>query len=217
MTHLPELLEMTMRDHEHEAPEGDVIAHRVRVHIDNQSNSRLRSRRWSTVLTAGLASGAVVVVVASALALAGGDSESVNDPTSAPPSNSQASKPPLTAVSAVLDPLSYRLVLGTLRPDGEMTSRIRVENHSGAPVTDPGCRWSANFSYGVVPVDQPNAKLYGRVITKCSGAKDLPDGFVGSAGGPTFILRGLPPGAYLAIIDFGDARSERLAKSFRVP
>jgi hypothetical protein len=34
--------------------------------------------------------------------------------------------------------------------------------------------------------------------------------------GPSFALRSLPPGNYLAAIDFGDARSERLTAKITI-
>jgi hypothetical protein len=117
-----------------------------------------------------------------------------------------------------LDSLTFTLVLG--RPnDGRIPSKIRVRNISGDTVTDPGCRVASNYSWGVVPVAKPWATLSRRVMTRCSGSNDLPDGFTHTYKGPTFSLtkgpRGesstLGPGSYLATIDFGEARTHRLS------
>lgn len=76
---------------------------------------------------------------------------------------------------------------------------------------------NANYSFGVVPVDQPDATLDGRVETKCTGAQELPAGFTATFEGPTFNIRGLRAGDYIATIDFGDARSKRLVVPLTVP
>lgn len=123
------------------------------------------------------------------------------------------------APERLLDPLTYTLLLGSPRGDrrGErLTSTIRVENHSGDTVTDPGCLVGANYSFGVVRTTQSDVRLPGRLITYCSGAQGIPDGYSETLHGPTFSLRGLPPGEYLAAIDFGDSRSQRLFAEFTI-
>lgn len=115
----------------------------------------------------------------------------------------------------LLDPLTLSLVLGTPRRD-RLPSRIRVENHSGDTFTDPGCRVASNYSFGVVRATEPDAIVNGMVITRCGVKRDLPDGFSDVFRGPTFRLRGLPPGEYLAVIDYGDARSGRLSDEFTI-
>lgn len=122
-----------------------------------------------------------------------------------------------------LDGLTYTLVLGTPN-DGRITSKIRVRNTSGATVTDPGCRVASNYSWGVVTVAKPWVTLSRRVMTRCLGPQDLPNGFAHTYEGPTFSLtkgpigasRPLGQGAYLASIDFGDARTHRLTAKITI-
>ena len=118
------------------------------------------------------------------------------------------------APERVLDPLTMTLVLGKPRGD-RLPARIRTQNQSGQTVLDPGCRVNANYSFGVVPVSKPGARLTGRMETYCMGKRKIPDGFT-QTGDQQFSLRGLPPGKYLAVIDFGNARTERLKARFNL-
>lgn len=143
------------------------------------------------------------------------------DAPAATPAQSQSSSANLatedgpTERERLLDPLTFTFVLGT--PHGDrLPSRIRVENRSGDTFTDPGCRVASNYSFGVVRAAEPGATLTGRVMTRCGGKRDLPDGFSETFRGPAFILRDLPPGDYLAVIDYGNARSERLSEEFTI-
>ena len=137
------------------------------------------------------------------------------NPSAPDPTHSTVTATVPGAAQRVLDPLTITLVLGA--PHGDrLPSRIRVENQSGHTVTDPGCRVNANYSYGTAPATVPGTTLPWVVTTRCAGAQDLPDGFSESFNGPTFNMRNLPPGEYLAAIDFGDARSERLWAEFTV-
>lgn len=121
-----------------------------------------------------------------------------------------------------LDPLTLTLVLGT-RDGDRVSSRIRVENNSGRLVSDPACQIS-NYHWGVVPVTQPDKPLFRARMTRCGNSRGFPAGFVDTFEGPTFsltegpsfALRSLPPGNYLAAIDFGDARSERLTAKITI-
>ena len=118
------------------------------------------------------------------------------------------------APERVLDPLTMTLVLGKPRGD-QLPAKIRIRNRSGQTVIDPGCLIS-NYSFGVVPVSKPGARLDGVVRAYCMGKRRLPDGFSQTQSLVRFSLRGLSPGKYLAVIDFGKARTERLSAEFRL-
>jgi hypothetical protein len=213
-----------MRQHDRLAPDGAALAEQVLTQV--HGGRSVRPRRMPATVTAGLAAASVVAILATSYAIARGidsdrdrDLSGPADSLSASPSAPASNKPSNTNPSdaAVLDPLTYRLALGEPQEDGTIASTITVTNRSDELVTDPNCLHNANYSFGVVPVDRPGATLDGRVETKCAGARELPAGFYATFEGPTFSIRGLQAGAYIATIDFGDARSERLMTRLTAP
>jgi len=123
-----------------------------------------------------------------------------------------------------LDKLKMTLVLGK-SDSGRISSSIRVENTSGQAVVAPGCALN-NYSWGVVPANDPHKALSRRAMTRCTSRSQVfPPGYAKTVDGPTFLAtRGpagaqtaLRPGTYLATIDFGAARSTRLAARIVVP
>lgn len=116
---------------------------------------------------------------------------------------------------ALLDPLTVTLDLGSPRPDGRIPSSITLVNDSARTVRDSHCA-ASNYSWGLVPVDEPGGELSGRTMTRCAGSRDFPPGFVETTPGPVFDPRDLPAGDYLATIDLGDARGGRLATPVEV-
>lgn len=180
------------------------------------SAAQRRSRRANAL------GGAVVVVLVGGLVVqqastGGTDSTAERPSIAATESVPSASTPnqdggPASA-ERQLDPLTFTLLLGTPRGD-RLPSRLRVENNSGDTVTDPACLVFANYSFGVVRATQPGTTLKGRVETRCSGPQRIPNGYSETSKGPTFLLRGFPSGEYLATIDFGNARSDRLSEQF---
>lgn len=139
----------------------------------------------------------------------------VDPSTPAPPDGGDDE--PGGGVAGVLDALDLTLSLQAPRRGGQIPSVLRVQNPSGTTVTDPGCRSTSNYAYGILPLDSADADLRGRVMTKCVGPQDLPPGYDASMAGPVFEVGDLDPGRYLAAIDFGDARSDRLTVTLRIP
>ena len=111
-----------------------------------------------------------------------------------------------------LDALDMTLILLEPRPDGSIPSRIRVQNRTDEVVIDPGCNQFANYSYGMVLLDRPDAvlDLLGGVSTRCAGPEELPPGYDQTAIGPTFQTDDLRVGGYRATIDYHNMRSKRL-------
>ena len=98
-------------------------------------------------------------------------------------------------------------------------SHITVRNDSGRAVRDPGCVLAA-FRFALVPVDDPDAELWGQVITDCAGAFVIKPGYVDRYSGPTFQATDkfgdpLPPGEYIATVTL-DLRSEPLTQPVTV-
>lgn len=181
-----------------------------------QRKNRHRATVAAVALAAAVVGGAVVQQATNSSTAQGSQRPSVAAPgsRSAPETGGGPA-----AAERLLDPLTYTFLLGSPRGDrrGErLTSTIRVENHSGASVIDPGCLVSYNYSFGVVRDSQSDARLPGFVMAKCGGPQVIPDGYSETVDGPTFSLRGLPPGEYLAAIDFGDSRSQRLFAEFTI-
>jgi hypothetical protein len=212
-----DVLERVMREHDGLAPDGDVIAARVLTRVGDPVAPRRRTR---PLLAVGLVA-ASVATVAGVVQLGARPewADRAQAPTS--PSEQVATDPGPTTPNpepddALLDPLTYRLTLGRPQRDGSVPSTLTVTNPTGRPVTDPACRHASNYDYGVVALDRPDAPLRGRVITKCGGSVDLPAGYVATYDGPRFETRGLAPGDYLATLDFGDARTDRLTAPLRI-
>ena len=77
-----------------------------------------------------------------------------------------------------------------------------MENRSGKPVRDPGCRLYAP-NYGLVPESDPDAELWGQVVVDCAGPNVMEPGYKDRFAGPTFRATDkfgdpLPPGDYIA-------------------
>ncbi|MEP7736463.1 hypothetical protein ABKW28_02300 [Nocardioides sp. 31GB23] len=212
-----------MRHYDRLAPDGATLAEQVLAQV--QSGQTGTARRVPAGLAAGLAAASVVAILATSYAVTSGVND--NRVPDRSPANSLATRPSAPASTeptntspsdaALLDPLAYRLVLAEPQSDGTVASTITVANRSGEPVTDPSCLHNANYNFGLVPLDQPESTLDGLVETKCAGAQELAPGFNTTFEGPTFSIRGLRAGDYLATIDFGDARSERLVAPVTVP
>ena len=100
--------------------------------------------------------------------------------------------------------LTLEVKKATLSPGEETSAFLHVENASGEPVTDPGCRLSA-VSYGLVPADAPDAPLDFHIVVDCSGAHTYEPGDTDRHSHRFFArtIRGddLPPGDYLATLE----------------
>ncbi|MBW3595576.1 MAG: hypothetical protein KY391_08365, partial [Actinobacteria bacterium] len=88
---------------------------------------------------------------------------------------------------------------------GRIPSTVSVKNETQRPVVDPGCALYA-YSYALVPVDQPDAELWGQVIVDCAGSRVLKAGYIDRYKGPTFAATDkfgepLPVGEYLAVME----------------
>lgn len=116
----------------------------------------------------------------------------------------------VSANEPLLDLLTFRLALKPSGPNGGIASRLTILNNSNTTVVDPGCLTTSNFSFGLAPANAPDADLPGRAITRCAGRQEFPPGYQETVSGPVFDTSGLPSGDYLAAIDFGVNRSERL-------
>lgn len=145
-------------------------------------------------------------------------------PPSVSPSTPESPTGPETSApaqvdGAPLDGLTMSLQLGEPRRSDLMPSRIRVQNPTGSTVIDPGCRRFANYTAGVANPADPET-FVGRstsVMTKCGGPEPLPSGYDETQAGPLFHVKGLDPGTtYLAVINFGDARTELFTRQFTV-
>jgi hypothetical protein len=110
----------------------------------------------------------------------------------------------LRAEAEVLGGLSVKLLVpSSIETGGEVSTTMHVENRSGSPVTDPGCRLS-NTRHALISVDQPDAKLWIVTTTDCGGPFTYEPGVIDDFGGPTFPAATkygdpLPPGDYLAV------------------
>ncbi|NEE03009.1 hypothetical protein [Phytoactinopolyspora halotolerans] len=119
------------------------------------------------------------------------------------------------AGSATFDALTISLVFDTTRvaSGGELPSTLVVENRSEETVVDPSCDL-AEGRYALIPVDEPDAKLWVQPVADCGGPHPMPPGFRGEYTGPDFLAwtetgEALPPGDYLAVVEF-EGRTERL-------
>lgn len=120
--------------------------------------------------------------------------------------------------SRAFDALDMTLTLLEPRPDGLVPSRLRVENNTDSVVVDPGCRLSplTNAS-GLVPVGEPESVPLNpgpRILVDCLGPLELPPGYRETFDGPAFRVKSLEAGSYLAVIDYGDLRTERVPAPF---
>lgn len=117
------------------------------------------------------------------------------------------------AEAEIFGGLSVKLVVpSSVRAGGELNTTMRVENRSGSPVTDPGCRLS-NTRHALIPVDQPDAELWMVTMTDCGGPFTYEPGVADDFTGPTFQAvtqdgDPLPPGDYLATWEVEDQRLE---------
>lgn len=114
--------------------------------------------------------------------------------------------------SGELDGLTIvlKLAASSIRSGGSVASTVTVKNHSGATITDPSCLLAA-YGFALVPENDPEADLWGRVIVDCGGGFKMPDGFIDTKSGPTFPARtdrGYPlaPGNYLATLEIDGHR-----------
>ena len=112
--------------------------------------------------------------------------------------------------------ITLELTRTEVQAGGQIGSRLVVENHSGEPVTDPGCLLSAP-SFALIPVDDPDAELWGQIVVDCSGPTTMGPGFEDRFSGPTFRATDkygdpLPSGDYLAALEL-----QRSSKRFTVP
>ena len=111
--------------------------------------------------------------------------------------------------------LSLELERNEVATGGTIDSHLTVSNDTKRSVRDPGCLLYA-FSYGLIPVDDPDAELWGQVVVDCSGPFFFRPGYNDRFAGATFRATDkygdpLPPGDYLAAIAF-ERRSERLTQ-----
>lgn len=93
-----------------------------------------------------------------------------------------------------------------------------MQNLTNSDVIDPGCRRFANYTAGVADPASPETFIGGSVgvVTKCAGPETLPPGYDETQAGPTLPTRKLGPGAYLAVVDYGDARTDLLTREFMI-
>ena len=111
--------------------------------------------------------------------------------------------------------LTLELEAREVSAGGTIASHVTVRNDSKRPVRDPGCLLYA-FNYGLIPVDDPAADLWGQVVVDCSGPYVFRPGYTDRFTGPTFRASDkygdpLPPGEYLAAVAF-ERRSDRLTR-----
>jgi hypothetical protein len=114
-----------------------------------------------------------------------------------------------------LEGLTIELVLAkeSVEAGGNVHSDLVVENQSEEVVIDPEC-YIGGGRFGLVPVDEPNAELWGAIVTDCGGPFRMEPGFKDRFTGPDFRAAGpqgdpLAPGSYLAALDLR-GRAERL-------
>lgn len=103
-----------------------------------------------------------------------------------------------------LDSLTITLELdrATVASGEEVGSTLTVRNGSDRTVTDQACHL-AQTSSALVPIDDPDAELWLRVVVDCGGPFEMKSGFEDTWTGPEFPARTkygepLPPGDYIA-------------------
>lgn len=135
------------------------------------------------------------------------------------PSVDAETSPAAPLDAAPLDALAISLEIGEPRGRGQVPTRIRVQNLTSSSVVDPGCRRFANYTAGVADPASPETFIGGSVglVTKCTGAETLPPGYDETRAGPTLPTRKLGAGTYVAVVDYGDARTELLTRRFTLP
>jgi hypothetical protein len=158
----------------------------------------------------------LLVALGIALALA-----ACGSPEASPPSASTASTttsgttssgaPPAGVVLGGLD-VELR-VAPTVVAGEQVEATLVVENRSGRPIVDPDCRL-ANTRSGLVPVDDPDAEVWGITMTDCGGPFTYEPGAREER--RVFFLYAtdrfgdhLPPGAYLATYVVGGVRLQQ--------
>ena len=126
------------------------------------------------------------------------------EPPTTPPSSSP---PPSSQVVGSLSELELQLELDdtTMAAGASTQSYLSIENDTDHTIVDPGCVL-ASYEFGLVPADQPDGPLFGRMVADCaSGGFPMLPGHMSRdrapdiealapGGGP------LPPGDYLAVL-----------------
>jgi hypothetical protein len=105
-----------------------------------------------------------------------------------------------------------------MEPGLELGSTLIVENHSGAAVTDPGCRIGAGRS-ALIRVDDPTPPAWIVPVVDCEGPLTMADGYRDRSAGPDFLAPvgadPLPPGDYIAVLKIPH-RTGRLEQPLKV-
>lgn len=135
--------------------------------------------------------------------------EQVATSTSASPTEN--ARPAITVPSGRLQGLSITLELEAdqVRSGEEVEAWYVVQNKTDEVISDLGCTL-ANIQFGLVPALDPDAELWGRQMTDCSGDPfPMEPGFDDRWSAASFPAsdgtgKPLAPGHYLATIQAGD-------------
>ena len=119
------------------------------------------------------------------------------------------------------DKLTIELILESRSVSAgcKIRSEVVVRNETKKPVTDPSCRLSG-VSFGLIPIDEPDAELWGQIVTDCGGPFVFRPGYKDRSAGPDFHATDkfgdpLAPGEYLAAMQI-EGRSERITVPVQV-
>lgn len=110
---------------------------------------------------------------------------------------------PAPSRQEVLGGLTVELIVpATVRSGSKIRTAVRAVNESGHPVIDPRCVLG-NSRSALVPVEEPDAELWGRTMTQCADQHTYEPGASEEFGGPSFPATDmfgspLPVGEYLA-------------------
>ena len=119
------------------------------------------------------------------------------------------------------DKLTIELVLASrsVSAGGKIRSEVVVRNESKESVTDPSCRLFG-VSFGLIPIEEPDAELWGQIVTNCGGPFVIRPGYEDRFAGPDFRATDrfgdpLRPGEYFAAMQI-EGRSERITVPVQV-
>ena len=119
------------------------------------------------------------------------------------------------------DQLTIELILDrrSVPAGGKIRSEVVVRNETKESVTDPSCRLFS-VGFGLVPFDEPDAKLWGQIVTDCGGPFVIRPGYKDRHVGPDFHATDkfgdpLAPGEYFAAMQI-EGRSDRIVVPVQV-
>lgn len=163
-------------------------------------------KRWTSLV--------IAAALATACGSAGGDTGAPSPPGYAASATPAPGDGDDKGESGALESLTIELVLAeeSVGAGGNLRSELVIENRSGEAVIDPEC-YIASATFGLVPADDPDAELWGAIITDCGGPFRMEPGFKDRFSGPTFQAttpqgEPLAPGDYLAALKLR-GRAER--------